>query len=94
MHQWLLYAAQAFSRAAEECLVSQSTLSAGLRELESLIGVTLILGGVQILFIGLIGQYLARVFEEVKGRPRHVVAESLIPRPVGKTKAKVVKSAG
>jgi len=42
----------------------------------SLIGVTLILGGVQILFIGLIGQYLARVFEEVKGRPMYVLKQA------------------
>ena len=31
-----------FGRAAEACYVTQSTLSAGLRELESLIGVTLV----------------------------------------------------
>jgi LysR family hydrogen peroxide-inducible transcriptional activator len=31
-----------FGRAAESCFVTQSTLSAGLRELESLIGVTLV----------------------------------------------------
>lgn len=33
---------QHFGRAAEACFVTQSTLSAGLRELESLIGVTLV----------------------------------------------------
>jgi dolichol-phosphate mannosyltransferase len=38
----------------------------------SLIGVTLVLGGSQLLFLGLIGEYLARVFEEVKGRPLYV----------------------
>ena len=31
-----------FGRAAESCFVTQSTLSAGLRELESLLGVTLV----------------------------------------------------
>ena len=31
-----------FGRAAQSCIVSQSTLSAGLRELESLLGVTLV----------------------------------------------------
>ena len=31
-----------FGRAAESCYVSQSTLSAGIRELESLLGVTLV----------------------------------------------------
>lgn len=41
----------------------------------SLIGVTLILGGFQLAFIGLIGQYLARVFEEVKGRPLYLLKQ-------------------
>ena len=41
----------------------------------SLIGVMLILGGCQLAFIGLIGQYLARVFEEVKGRPAYLVKQ-------------------
>jgi dolichol-phosphate mannosyltransferase len=35
----------------------------------SIIIVALILGGVQILFIGLIGEYIARIFEETKHRP-------------------------
>jgi dolichol-phosphate mannosyltransferase len=42
----------------------------------SLIAVTLILGGCQLLFIGLLGQYLARVFDEVKGRPIYVVKQT------------------
>ncbi|MDH3217451.1 MAG: glycosyltransferase family 2 protein [Candidatus Krumholzibacteria bacterium] len=41
----------------------------------SLIAVSLILGGCQLLFIGLIGQYLARVFDEVKGRPIYVLKQ-------------------
>lgn len=41
----------------------------------SLIGVVLILGGCQLAFIGLIGQYLARVFEEVKGRPIYLLKQ-------------------
>jgi polyisoprenyl-phosphate glycosyltransferase len=45
----------------------------------SLIGVTLILGGCQLAFIGLIGQYLARVFEEAKGRPVYLLKQE--PRP-------------
>ena len=36
---------------------------------------SLILGGCQLLFIGLIGQYLARVFDEVKGRPIYVLKQ-------------------
>ena len=42
----------------------------------SLICVTLILGGFQLLFIGLIGQYLARVFEEVKQRPMYILKQT------------------
>jgi dolichol-phosphate mannosyltransferase len=38
----------------------------------SLIGIVMILGGCQLSFLGLIGQYLARVFEEVKGRPLYL----------------------
>jgi dolichol-phosphate mannosyltransferase len=41
----------------------------------SLIGVTVMLGGCQLAFIGLIGEYLARVFEEVKGRPTYLVKQ-------------------
>jgi len=49
----------------------------------SLIGVTMILGGTQLIFIGLIGQYLARVFEQVKGRPIYLLKqEPAAPRRV------------
>jgi len=41
----------------------------------SLIGITVTLGGCQLAFIGLIGEYLARVFEEVKGRPTYLVKQ-------------------
>jgi polyisoprenyl-phosphate glycosyltransferase len=43
----------------------------------SIILVILLLGGMQIFCIGIIGEYLARVFDEVKGRPLYIVAESL-----------------
>ena len=37
----------------------------------------LTLGGLQLLSLGMIGEYLARVFTEVKGRPIYLVAERL-----------------
>ncbi len=37
----------------------------------------LIVGGVQMLCLGILGAYIARIFEEVKGRPRYVVKERL-----------------
>jgi dolichol-phosphate mannosyltransferase len=35
----------------------------------SLIGTLMIIGGVQLIFIGMVGEYLARIFEESKHRP-------------------------
>lgn len=46
----------------------------------SLIGVTLILGGLQLIFIGLVGQYVSRVFDEVKGRPLYLLKQDQPPR--------------
>ncbi len=37
------------------------------------------LGGIQLMSVGIIGEYLARVFIEVKGRPRFIVAEETTP---------------
>jgi polyisoprenyl-phosphate glycosyltransferase len=42
----------------------------------SLICVVLILGGFQLTFIGLIGEYIARIFEEVKGRPLYILKQA------------------
>jgi glycosyltransferase involved in cell wall biosynthesis len=43
----------------------------------SLIVVVLFLGGTQLLFIGVLGEYLGRMFDETKGRPLYVVKEHL-----------------
>jgi glycosyltransferase involved in cell wall biosynthesis len=40
---------------------------------ESLIVTTLFLGGIQLITLGVIGDYLGRVFNEVKGRPLFIV---------------------
>ena len=40
---------------------------------ESIIVTILFLGGMQLLTLGIIGDYLGRVFNEVKGRPLYVV---------------------
>jgi len=35
--------------------------------------------GVQLLFIGILGEYLARVYDEVKGRPPYIISEITTP---------------
>ena len=37
----------------------------------------LVIGGVVMLGLGIIGTYIARIYEEVKGRPRYIVAEQI-----------------
>lgn len=41
----------------------------------SLISITLFIGGVQLLFLGIIGEYLGRVFNESKCRPLYLVKD-------------------
>ena len=47
----------------------------------SLMAVVLFLGGVQLMTLGIIGEYLGRVFNETKGRPLYVTERHLPSRP-------------
>lgn len=43
----------------------------------SLLISVLLLGGIQLISLGVIGEYLGRVYEEVKGRPLYIVSEEV-----------------
>jgi dolichol-phosphate mannosyltransferase len=49
--------------------------SGGSRGWPSLMAVVLFLGGIQLLCIGLLGEYLGRVYRETKARPLYVIQE-------------------
>jgi len=43
----------------------------------SVVAVVLFVGGLQLICLGIIGQYIGRIYDEVKQRPRYIVAQSL-----------------
>lgn len=55
----------------------------------SVIGVVLVVGGTQLVFLGVLGEYVARLYEEAKGRPLYLTRRNIAPRnrPLPATKA-------
>lgn len=51
----------------------------------SLMAVMLFLGGVQLMALGLIGEYLGRLFEESKSRPLYLLEDARLPSPAPTT---------
>lgn len=48
-----------------------------------LLGVTLLFMGTVLVSLGVVGTYVFRTFQEVLGRPRYLVAETVDPEPLG-----------
>jgi dolichol-phosphate mannosyltransferase len=42
----------------------------------TLILVILLLSGIQLVCLGIVGEYISRIFNEVKARPRSIIANS------------------
>jgi hypothetical protein len=43
----------------------------------TLVVLMLLLHGLTFIFVGVIGEYLSRIFDDSKGRPRAIIAESI-----------------
>lgn len=58
----------------------------------SLIVSVMFFSGIQLVFLGVIGEYVGRIFAEVKERPLYIVAQRVGPEPAVETRAEPDKS--
>jgi dolichol-phosphate mannosyltransferase len=65
---------------AAYALVAKLLLARPPQGFTALIGAVVFLSGVQLVFLGVLGEYIGRIYEEVKRRPQYIVRE-LIRRP-------------
>lgn len=58
-------------------LIQKLVFSINIPGYPTIIGLILLLGGVQLLILGILGEYLARIYIQVKGRPIYIEKEIL-----------------
>ena len=49
-----------------------------LLKVESIISLIIFLSGLQTLFIGIVGEYIGKIYFETKKRPRYIIEENLM----------------
>ena len=57
-------------------LIKTLVIGSDLPGFATLIVAIMFLGGIQLLSVGILGEYISRIFNEVKQRPKYIVAES------------------
>jgi dolichol-phosphate mannosyltransferase len=72
---WLGFAVSSFAFLYIAVVVVLKILGINERGWTTLMGWILLLGGVQLMLIGVLGEYLGRIYDEVKGRPLYLVSD-------------------
>jgi dolichol-phosphate mannosyltransferase len=72
---WLGFCVSAFSFFYVVVVLVLKLLHINVAGWTTLMVFILLLGGVQLIVIGVLGEYLGRIYEEIKGRPLYIVAE-------------------
>ena len=49
------------------------------------------IGGIQLLCLGVIGEYIGKIYSEVKRRPRFIVEDKIITYDKNEYKQKIIK---
>lgn len=74
---WLGFLVSAFAFLYILVVLALKLLGINERGWTTLMGWILLLGGVQLMLIGVLGEYLGRIYDEVKGRPLYLVADEV-----------------
>jgi dolichol-phosphate mannosyltransferase len=74
---WLGFLVSSFAFAYILVVLVLKVLGINERGWTTLMGWMLMLGGVQLMLMGVLGEYLGRIYDEVKNRPLYLVAEEV-----------------